>query len=149
MCRAQIAVDKLNGWYQSQDKSSIQSYIKHDGDLNKNQIARDAGFGRKALMDTVNGNPRLQARYEEIVTEMQKNKWLLIEFDNTTSEQSTGSDSLATTAIQKELDKTRRHVAELESKLAKANAKIAQTESQFSQLSEMREVMFELGFPTR
>lgn len=149
MDRALIAVEKLNDWYQAQDKDSIQSYIKGDGNLNKAKIARDAGFGRKALMDSVNGNRRLQARYEEIVAEMQSKQWLLFQFNKTTSEQSTGSDNLANNAIQKELDKTRRHVADLESKLAKANAKIAQTESQFSQLSEMREVMIELGFPTR
>lgn len=147
MDRAQIAVDKLNVWYDDQDKGSIQSYIKHDGDLNKNRIARDAGFGRKALMDSVNGNPRLQARYDEIVTEMRNKQWLLIEYNNTSSAES--ASSIGNEAIQKELDKTRRHVADLESKLAKANAKIAQTESHFSQLSEMREVMIELGFPTR
>ncbi len=147
MDRALIAVDKLNEWYQSQDKDSIQSYIKSDGNLNKGQIARDADFGRKALTDSVNGNPRLQARYEEIVSEMQEKKWLLVEFNDTTSREHVSD--IASGAIQKELDKTRRHVAELESKLAKANAKIAQTELQFSQLSEMREVMIDLGFPTR
>lgn len=147
MDRALIAVEKLNNWYQAQDRDSVQSYIKADGDLNKGQIARDAGFGRKALTDTVNGNPRLQARYDEIVAEMQKEKWLLVEFNDTTSREHVSD--IASEAIQKELDKTRRHVAELESKLAKANAKIEQTELQFSQLSEMREVMIELGFPTR
>lgn len=70
MNRAQIAVVKLNLWNQAQDKESIQSYIKGDADLNKGRIARDAGFGRKALTDSVNGNPRLQARYDEIVHEM-------------------------------------------------------------------------------
>ena len=78
---------------------------------------------------------------------MQKEKWLLVEFNDTTSREHVSD--IASEAIQKELDKTRRHVAELESKLAKANAKIEQTELQFSQLSEMREVMIELGFPTR
>lgn len=147
MDKALIAVEKLNNWYQAQDRDSVQSYIKADGDLNKGKIARDAGFGRKALTDSVNGNPRLQARYEEIVSEMQEKKWLLVEFNDTTSREHV--NDIASEAIQKELDKTRRHVAELESKLAKANAKIAQTELQFSQLSEMREVMIELGFPTR
>lgn len=147
MDRALIAVEKLNVWYQSQDRESIQSYMKSDGDLNKGLIARDAGFGRKALTDSVNGNPRLQARYDEIVVEMQVKKWLLIEFNNSTH--FTGTSDIANEAIQKELDKTRRHVADLESKLAKANAKIMQTELQFSQLSEMREVMIELGFPSR
>ncbi|TPV52898.1 hypothetical protein FJ444_20835 [Aestuariibacter sp. GS-14] len=147
MDRALIAVDKLNAWYQSQDRDSVQSYIKADGDLNKGNVARDAGFGRKALTDSVNGNPRLQARYEEIVSEMQEKKWLLVEFNDTTSREHI--NDIASEAIQKELEKTRRHIAELESKLAKANAKIAQIELQFSQLSEMREVMIELGFPTR
>lgn len=76
--------------------------------------------------------------------EMQEKKWLLVEFNDTTSREHVSD--IASEAIQKELDKARRHVAELESKLAKANAKIAQTELQFSQLSEMREVMIEVGF---
>lgn len=42
MDRALIAVEKLNNWYQAQDRDSVQSYIKADGDLNKGQIARDA-----------------------------------------------------------------------------------------------------------
>ena len=45
MDRGQIAIDKLNAWYEQQTKESIQDYIKGDGDLNKGQIARDAGFG--------------------------------------------------------------------------------------------------------
>ncbi|APD86593.1 hypothetical protein ACI7YQ_11300 [Alteromonas marina] len=147
MDRALIAVDKLDEWYQSQDKDSIKSYIKSNGDLNKGLIARDAGFGRKALTDTVNGNPRLQARYDEIVDEMQIEKWLFLECNDSTSIENT--NDITSDAIQKELDKTKRQVADLEAKLAKANAMIAQTESHFSQLSEMREVLTELGFPTR
>lgn len=148
MDRGQIAIDKLNAWYEQQTKESIQDYIKGDGDLNKGQIARDAGFGRKALMDRMNGNSRLQARYEKIFKQMSDKKWLTIE-RNSGDNTSGGGTDLDKQRLEKKLEQAQNRVADLESKLAKANVKIAQTESQFSQLSEMREVMIELGYPTR
>ena len=79
---------------------------------------------------------------------MSDKKWLTIE-RNSGDNTSGGGTDLDKQRLEKKLEQAQNRVADLESKLAKANAKIAQTESQFSQLSEMREVMIELGYPTR
>ena len=102
MANAQDAIDKLDAWFALQNAQTIQDYIKpHDGSFNKSQIARDAGFGRKALGCPVNGNKRLQKRFEKIVLEIEEKKWTQTK-SKPASTSSEGKDQ-TTIALEKKL----------------------------------------------
>lgn len=148
MASPQQNIDKLNAWYECLLESDIATYINfRTGELTKSKVARDAGFDRKALSDKLNGNPALQARFQEIQEELHSKGFI----DNPGVENKTGTPNNPQTinTASKELKLAQKRIIELEKKLAEADVRLLKQESQNSNLSELREVMVDLGVITK
>jgi DNA repair ATPase RecN len=148
MANPQVNIDKLNAWFESMDDEQIKDYINHrTNHLTAAKVSRDAGFNRKALSDRKNGNPALQSRFDEIHAELRAKGILANE--HTREIVGTPERPARIEKEAKQLRQAQQRINKLEKQLADANAKLANRESDMSSLSELRDVMVELGFPSR
>ena len=153
--RAMPNINKLNEWYEDvkDDKRKLRDYIDfNNAKLNKARISRDYDIGYKALASNpeTTGSAPLQERFDIIdglLREKHSDTYGTIEKTSPENDSEEGTPlSLDAQKLERELVRARKTIVNLEKKLAAANAKLVDKESEFSSLSELRKTMGELGF---